>query len=83
MMVDAMSMDNAGPVCLAALLILLNAFAMLQERVLEPYTPPIEWLQMGKGAGSVLRMSVAYPYKHGDGSNSELLTIANSPPTSA
>ncbi|KAE9375812.1 hypothetical protein N431DRAFT_437298 [Stipitochalara longipes BDJ] len=79
-MIDTMSMDNAVPVCLASLLILINSFAMLQERVLEPYTSPTEWLQMGKGAGSILRTSVGYLMKYGDGSNSELLTMANSAP---
>ena len=79
-MVKTISMDTASPICLAAILILLNTFAMLQERVLEPYTPPLEWLQMGKGAGSILRMSIGYLRKHGDGSNSELLALANSPP---
>jgi hypothetical protein len=74
-MVDTMSMDNALPICLAAILILINS-AMVQERVLEPYTSPTEWLQMGKGAGGALRMSCTYILKYGDGANSELLTIA-------
>jgi len=79
-MVDTMSMDNALPICLAAILILINSFAMVQERVLEPYTSPTEWLQMGKGAGGALRMSCTYILKYGDRANSELLTIAHSAP---
>lgn len=45
--------ENADPLCFASVLILIDAFASLQERVIEPYTPPMNWLQMARGAGSV------------------------------
>jgi hypothetical protein len=41
-------------VSFAALLISMNALAMLQERNLEPYAPPLEWLEVGRGAFTVL-----------------------------
>lgn len=46
--------SNADAVCLTSVLILRNSFAMLQERNLEVYTTPIEWLKMGRGAGAVM-----------------------------
>ncbi|KAH8892137.1 hypothetical protein GQ53DRAFT_719195 [Thozetella sp. PMI_491] len=82
-MVDSMSPDNAEPVSLAAMLILLNAFAMMQERSLEPYVPPNEWLAMGKGTRAVLWMSVQPIRKSGGaegGASIGLLGLAASSP---
>lgn len=46
---------NAEAVCLTSILILHTSFAMIQERLIEPgYSPPIEWLKMGRGAGAVM-----------------------------
>jgi hypothetical protein len=45
---------NKDAVAFAALLITMNALIMLQERSLEPYEPPIEWLEVGRGAFAVL-----------------------------
>lgn len=45
---------NADAVCLTSVLILRNSFAMLQERNLDTYTPPCDWLKMGRGAGAVM-----------------------------
>lgn len=53
-----LSVENAEPVCFGALLISMTSFAMLKERSLEPYQPPIEWLQVGRGAGTVIWQSV-------------------------
>ena len=44
---------NADAACLSSSLIRVAAFAVLQERPLVPYTPPMQWLQMTKGAGNV------------------------------
>lgn len=49
---------NAEAVCFGALLITVTSFAMLRERPLAPYQPPLEWLQLGRGAGTVLWQSV-------------------------
>lgn len=50
--------ESAEPACFAALLISMTSFAMLKERSLDPYQPPIEWLQVGRGAGAIIWMSV-------------------------
>ena len=46
--------SNAGPVCFASFMIMRTSFAMIQERDLSIYTPPIEWLKLGRGAAAVL-----------------------------
>lgn len=56
--VAKLCVENAEPVCFGALLISMTSFAMLKERSLEPYQPPIEWLQVGRGAGTVIWQSV-------------------------
>lgn len=45
---------NTDAVAFAALLITMNSLAMLQERNLDPYEPPMEWLEVGRGAFTVL-----------------------------
>ena len=52
--VASLSDSNIDAASFAALLITMNALAMLQERSLEPYKPPMEWLEVGRGAFSVL-----------------------------
>jgi hypothetical protein len=44
---------NSDAACFAALLLLLVSLANLGGRPLEPYTPPLEWLHLGNGAGAV------------------------------
>lgn len=44
---------NADAACLTSSLFRIAAFAILQERLLVPYTPPMQWLQMTRGAGNV------------------------------
>lgn len=56
--VAKLCVENAEGVCFGALLISVNSFAMLKERALEPYQPPMEWLQLGRGAGTVIWQSV-------------------------
>lgn len=46
---------NADATCLTSSLIRLAAFAVLQERPLVPYSPPIQWLETTRGAGNVFR----------------------------
>ncbi|GIZ45353.1 hypothetical protein CKM354_000852600 [Cercospora kikuchii] len=53
--------SNTDAVAYAALLISMNSLAMLQERSIEPYTPPIEWLEVGRGAFTVLPSPEAVP----------------------
>lgn len=56
--VATLTVETAEVVCFGALLISIAAFAMLQERALGPYQPPMDWLQVGRGAGIVIRQSV-------------------------
>lgn len=56
--VAKLSVENAEPVCFGSLLISICTFAMLKRRVLDPYSPPMEWLQLGRGAGTVIWQSV-------------------------
>ncbi|KAK5084586.1 hypothetical protein LTR05_005664 [Lithohypha guttulata] len=46
--------QNAEAVCLTSMVILHTSFAMIHERPLGNYNPPIEWLRMGRGAGAVM-----------------------------
>lgn len=46
--------SNTDAVAFAALLISMNSLAMLQERSLQPYAPPMDWLEVGRGAFTVL-----------------------------
>lgn len=41
--------SDAEPVIFAALLISINAFAMLRDRDIEPYHAPTDWLEVSKG----------------------------------
>ncbi|KAI9739326.1 MAG: hypothetical protein M1834_007539 [Cirrosporium novae-zelandiae] len=56
--VSQLSSKNADAVCLASIMILIDAVAALHVRVIEPYSPPTEWLQMGRGAGSVFKAAL-------------------------
>lgn len=57
-MVGRLNPTLADPVCLCSVLLLLQSFALLGERTLSPYSPPVEWLEMGKGVGQVMMLSV-------------------------
>ncbi|KAL8410172.1 hypothetical protein RB596_000033 [Gaeumannomyces avenae] len=52
------SLSSSSPadyVCMSSLMILSHAFALVQTVPTRPrWTPPLEWLQMGHGAGQVL-----------------------------
>jgi hypothetical protein len=56
--VAKLNSKNADAVCCASSLIFIDAFASLQERPIEPYSPPIEWLHMARGAGSVFAVGI-------------------------
>ncbi|KAH8907624.1 hypothetical protein BR93DRAFT_878618 [Coniochaeta sp. PMI_546] len=79
-MVERLSVDTADAVCFASLLLLLNSFSMLRERSLEPYLPPLEWIHIGRGAGTVIWLSVEAAVKSGDFENSSMYVIAKSYP---
>jgi len=80
--VQNMTLDDADVVCFASILILVISFAMLQERALGQYTPPLEWLQMGKGAAAVIWMTIKALKDLPDEAtkHSAMMVIARSPP---
>ena len=49
---------NINGVCFAAMQIMTNELASLVDRDLEPYEPPMRWLQMGRGVGAVFDTAV-------------------------
>ncbi|KAI3392907.1 hypothetical protein diail_4994 [Diaporthe ilicicola] len=65
--VGNLSRENADNVCMSSLTILHNSFALVQTLPVRPWQPPLEWLRMGKGAGSVLTVARGYLGLRGDG----------------
>jgi len=42
-------------VCITSTILRVTAFVMLRDRPLDPYTPPVSWLQMTRGAMDVFK----------------------------
>ena len=55
--VAGLDSKSADAVCFASSLILIDSFASLQDRSLDPYQPPMEWLQMARGSGPVFHIA--------------------------
>lgn len=72
--VGNLSRDNADNVCMSSLTILQNSFALVQTLPVRPWQPPLEWLRMGKGAGSVLTVARGYLGFRGDGGGGDKTT---------
>jgi len=79
-MIDALSVETADPICMTSLFLLTHSFASLRDRPLEPYTPPLRWLHMGRGAGVLIWMSVNTLNKAGLLDTSRVLFVAGSYP---
>lgn len=45
-----LSKENFEAVCLTSSILRMTTFVMLRDRPLNPYTPPVSWLQMTRGA---------------------------------
>lgn len=58
--VAKLSKDNADDICMGALTILQSSFILVQTLPTSPWQPPLEWLRMGKGAGTVLIAAKGY-----------------------
>ncbi|KAN0102615.1 hypothetical protein V8E51_010928 [Hyaloscypha variabilis] len=57
--VNDLSKANVDVICMTSSLIRVSPFASLQERNLEPYTPPIQWIQVAyPGAGRSFKAAV-------------------------
>ncbi|CAK7272034.1 hypothetical protein SEPCBS57363_004929 [Sporothrix epigloea] len=50
----------ADEVGIASLLLVNHSFALVQTLPLDPWQPPHEWLQMGRGAMQVMKLAKAY-----------------------
>jgi Fungal specific transcription factor domain len=55
--VAKLSTANADAAMMTSTILRVCTFALLQERVLEPYIPPIEWLHMNSGTGHGLAVA--------------------------
>lgn len=53
--VSVLDQSTIEPVGFTSILILVNLFAGLQERVIEPYTPPLSWLYIANGTQNVFK----------------------------
>ncbi|KAL2870555.1 Zn(II)2Cys6 transcription factor [Aspergillus lucknowensis] len=51
--VGKMNPQIADAVCFTSILLLVDVFATLQDRPLEPYEPPFEWMHLVRGSVSV------------------------------
>ncbi|KAK9418076.1 putative Zn(2)-C6 fungal-type domain-containing protein [Seiridium unicorne] len=78
--VSNLTVDKTDAICFTSLTILINSFAMLQERDLSPYSPPMDWIYMGRGAGTLIWASVDAITKPGAASQLSLPIIAFSYP---
>lgn len=56
--VVGLNISDTDSVCFTSLLLLIDSVAALSERNLQPYSPPMKWLRMGNGTGTVLVMAV-------------------------
>jgi hypothetical protein len=73
--VDGLSVENVDELSFAGLLISLNAFSMLRERSLEPYEPPMSWLDMGRGAGTVMKKAAELVGEESETKLSEIIKV--------
>lgn len=71
--------QEADAVCMASTLILIGSFAELQDRPLEPYSPPLDWLRLGRGAWAVFKIALD-SIRPEDEAASRIMTIVKSPP---
>jgi hypothetical protein len=76
--VSSLSGKNADATLFTSTLLRACSFAMLQDRPLEPYTPPNEWMQMSNITGRGLTMA-AFPFIASD-PNSVFKTMMSSAP---
>lgn len=72
-----LSPENADHLCFSSLKILSHSLALVQTLPMDPWEPPTEWLQMGRGAGAVFK--AAYPLVNPEHGN-KIITFFRSPP---
>jgi hypothetical protein len=65
---------TADAVSFASSITFIDSFAALQVRDIDPYTPPREWLQMSRGAGSVFAVASRTA---NDFDNAKMMALSN------
>ncbi|KAI1824673.1 hypothetical protein F4861DRAFT_249484 [Xylaria intraflava] len=79
---DVNEIPHANPrlldyICFTAIRIVVHSLALVQTLPLDPWEPPLQWLYMGHGAGTVFRKAwEAFKPEH----RSIISTLANNPP---
>ncbi|KAL2682860.1 hypothetical protein Neosp_007318 [[Neocosmospora] mangrovei] len=53
--IENMSLENVDSICLVSSMLRLYGFVKIQQRVLEPYVPPINWLRISGSSTAVFR----------------------------
>lgn len=53
-----MTKQTADATCFASVVLTVDAFASLRDRVVEPYEPPMHWLQMSRGISGVFKIAL-------------------------
>lgn len=71
-----LNLHTADSVCFTSILLLIDAFAVLQKRVLDPYEPPIHWMRIVQGVRSVFE--AAYPLINANSTSNIMAIIASS-----
>jgi hypothetical protein len=56
-LLSELSAENADAACLTSILLLVDIFASLQQRSLDAYEPPMEWLRVVQGTRAVFEAS--------------------------
>ena len=75
--INHLTKANADATCMTSSLIRIASFAVLQERPLVPYSPPVPWLQMTKGTGNLFEQ--AWEFIEDDGSSLAFRLVQNLP----
>lgn len=71
---------NVDAICLSSLKILTHALALIQTLPLEPWQPPIDFMQMGHGTGIVFRTAWELAKAAGTEGLSKTMTFLRHPP---
>lgn len=75
--VAKLNIENSDAVMYSAMMLLITSIARLWNRSLEPYKPPMEWLRLGSGAGTVMRTAKEF-LQHNPAS--KILLFLRAPP---
>lgn len=71
-----LSPHTADSACFTSILLLIDAFAMLQSRVIDPYEPPANWMRIVQGARTVFES--AFPLVNAHATSKVMAIISSS-----